>query len=624
MTSRRDRILVVATVLVVCGLLAGLLTLRTTGAASDLREAQDLLERAAESLEEGELVQARAALAAAEELIVTANEALRAPDVGVLGTLPGLNVNMRALEQSLELAAAVVHGGVNVLEEAEPLQGPDGKLEVSLSDGSVPLEAITRSRVEIEALLGDLLQREPPPDSPLLLGAVQELRDSVVERAQERVRQLDVLNRGLALLEEMIGANGPRRYLIAVANTAEMRGSGGMILNYGVLEGRDGTATLPEFGRIDELALSTPVSASSAPDDYLARWDGFDPLLRWRQANLAADFTVVAPVLETMYEQVTRLSADGVIQVDPHGLAALLAGVGPVTVPELGVVNAANVVDLTLHEAYVRFPGVEERSDVLGDVAEAAFRRLVEGEIPSLRTLATALVDAVDGRHLIVHSTNSALQRQSWSFGADGALPDAEGPDSFSLTAQNLSGNKLDYFLDTSLDLSGQRPSGAIGEIEAVIALENVATPGVVAPSYIYGRGGEGNTAPGTIRTLVTLYLPFGTSLAGSDGDPTIEPVVTGTEDGRPYASFTFDVPAGERRQIALSLRLAPRPDGDYPLVLVPSPRVRPTQVSVDIDLGSGVIDGDVALDRSLRFTVGRDPEPIVAPVFADPQRTRP
>ena len=44
----------------------------------------------------------------------------------------------------------------------------------------------------------------------------------------------------------------------------------------------------------------------------------------------------------------------------------------------------------------MRFPGVEERSDVLGDVAEAAFRRLVEGEIPSLRTLATALVDAVD------------------------------------------------------------------------------------------------------------------------------------------------------------------------------------------------------------------------------------
>ena len=619
----RDNARTVVVVALVCTLLAALLAFRTTSAATDLRDAEDLIERAARALEEGELADAQSHLQSAETLIISANEALQGPDVGVLAALPGLSDNITALEQSLELAAAVVHGGVNVLDEAQPLQGPNGRVEVSLSDGSVPLEAIEQSRIEIEALLGDLLNRDRPHDSPMLFGAVRELRDSVVERAQERIRQLDVLNRGLSLLEEMIGSNGPRRYLIAVANTAEMRGSGGMILNYGVLEGRDGTATLTEFGRIDELALSTPVSESSAPEDYLDRWDGFDPLLRWRQANLAADFTVVAPVLEAMYEQVTRLTVDGVIQIDPEGLSALLAGVGSVTVPELGVVDADNVVDLVLHEAYVRFPGVEERSDVLGDVAEAAFRRLVEGEVPSLRTLATELVEAVDGRHLLVHSDSSALQRQSWSFGADGALPAADGPDSFSLTAQNLSGNKLDYFLETSVELTGERPAEALGQLSARVTLENLAPPGTTTPAYIYGRGADGPPA-GSLRSLVTLYLPFGTSVDASSGDPTVEPVASGTENGRPFVTFTFDVPAGEQRSMTVDLQLAPRAEGEYPIVLVPSPRVRPTTVSVDIDTGDSSIAAEVEMDRTWRLSAGEEPRSVVAPVFADPQRTRP
>ena len=596
-------------------LLVGALSFRAVTAADRLRDAEDLIDRAVAALENGELAKAQTSLERAESLIVDANGRLRGPDVGLASLVPGLRDNILAVEESVDLAAVVVHGGASVLQEARPLQGENGRLEVTLSDGSIPLGALQRARSEIATLLADLQAREQVHDSPLLLGEVAELRDAVVGQANERVRQLDVLNRGLTLLEEIVGANGPRRYLIAVANTAEMRGSGGMILNYGVLEGRDGTVTLPEFGRIDELALATPVSSSVVPEDYLARWQGFDPLSRWRQANLAADFTVVAPVLEAMYEQATLLPVDGVIQIDPDGLAALLAGVGPISVPELGVVDETNVVDLTLHDAYVLFPGVEDRSDVLGDVAEAAFRRLVEGDIPSLRTLAGRLVEAVDGHHVLMHSTNASLQRQSRSFGADGALSPIDGPDSFSLTAQNLSGNKLDYFLETRLDLSGDRPVGETGSLEARATLANTAAPDATTPAYIYGRGADGR-AVGSIRTLVTLYLPFGTSLVATSGDELVEPAVSGTEAGRPYASFLIDLPAGATKSVVLSMQLAPRPDTSYEAVLVPSPRVRPTRVTVDIDTGQGTVDADVVLDRTWVVATGAPPVAQPAPAF--------
>lgn len=396
----------------------------------------------------------------------------------------------------------------------------------------------------------------------------------------------------------MSGGDGARRYLIAVANTAEMRGTGGMILNYGVLEGRNGVIDLTSFGRIDELALSGPVDDEVVPDDYVARWEGFEPLRRWRQANLAGDFEVIAPALEEMYTAAARLPVNGVIQVDPEGLAAILEGVGPVTVPEVGVVTADDVVDLTLNEAYFRFPDVEQRSDVLGDVAEAAFTRLVEGEFPSLRPLATAVSEAVGARHIVVHATAASTQIAVDAFCAAGDLPPLEDQDAVLLTVQNLSGNKLDYYLDTHLRLTGDTPSGAIGSATAEITLTNDAPVGATQPASIFGPGPGATPQPaGVLRSVVTLYVPLGTSLEDVGGADLVEDAVSGTEAGRPFVSFIVDTPAGESRSVTLDLALAPRGEEPAPLVFVPSPRVRPTTVRVDLE-GTGYgLSGDVVLD---------------------------
>lgn len=579
-------------------------------AADDLRDAENLVDSAATALQEGRIADAANALDRAENLLLDANESLQTSvGLDVVGLVPIARNSVRGLEESIDLATKVVHGGGRIIGTAGPLQSPGGTLEVSLSDGTLPLDAVSAAQDEIARLVDQLLLTPPLRTSRFLPGPIKELREKVTEEAQRRSTQLGVLDRGLSLLEEMAGGNGPRRYLLAVANTAEMRGSGGMILNYGVLEGVDGTLDLTEFGRIDEVALTEPVSEDLVPADYLARWTGFQPLTRWRQANLSADLTVTAPVLEEMYQAATDLPVNGVIQVDPEGLAAVLDGVGAVQVPELGEVNGDNVVNLTMNEAYVRFPGVEERSDVLGDVAEAAFTRLVEGEVPSLRTLATRLAEAVAGRHILMHSTAPQTQRDIVAFGADGALPPLDGPDSLSLTVQNLTGNKLDYYLDSSVELRGDRNGGEIGTLEATIALTNTAAAGATEPRYIFGPGFvEGAPPAGVIRSLTTLYLPLGTEVEAIAGDPTVEPPTSGTEAGRPYVTFTADVPAAQTRAVKVSLRLAPRPPDGYRLLIVPSPRIRPTTFDVELSTSDGPISAQLAVDRTWILAPAREP----------------
>lgn len=609
--------LVALAFVVVVGAVVGLAAVRVAGAAADLDEAIDRVDAASLALEEGRIADARSALDQAYALVSGVNGSLYGPaEIELAGALPIAGANLRAMRDGVALATRLIDGGRRILEAAAPLEGADGRLEVSLSDGTFPLEAIAASQRELRALVVQL-PAGPPQLGRGVLSRLVDATDTLYAEAHRRRDQLGVLDGGLSLLTELAGGNGDRTYLVAIANTAEMRGSGGMILNYGVLEGSGGTIDLTAFGRIDELAFTGPVAVPQLPADYLVRWAGFDPLSRWRQANLAGDFTVVAPVLEAMYGAATGRAVDGVLQIDPAGLAGLLDGVGPVSVPELGQVSSDNVVALTLNEAYLRFPGVEQRTDVLGDVAEAALRRLVDGDIPSLRKLATGMMEAVDGRHLLVHTTARSPGEDLVALGADGALPPIEQVDSFHLTAQNLAGNKLDYYLDTALRVTGSIPDGALGALQAEVVLTNTATPGATGPAYIFGPGPTATPlTAGLLRSLVTLYVPFGTSLEGVSGAALVQPAVSGTEAGRPFVSFTVDVPAGESRTVGLVLQTAPRAADGYSFIVVPSPRVRSTTVSVDITTGAGAVAGDVELNRQWTFTAGAEPAQVEAPAF--------
>jgi hypothetical protein len=309
-----------------------------------------------------------------------------------------------------------------------------------------------------------------------------------------------------------------------------------------------------------------------------------------------------------MYASARGIAANGVIQIDPQGLAAILEGIGPVDVPGLGQVSAANVVDFTLNRAYFQFPGVEERSDVLGDIAEATFKKLVNGEYGSLRPLATALQRTVVGHHLLMYATEQQTERQLRWFGVDGELPGGDGVDAFHLTSQNLSANKLDYYVDSSLKLTGERLPGRIGDVTAEITLTNTAPAGQGNPRYVFGPGGGSGQAVGQYRSAVSLYVPTGTEIVGTNGE-TIDTPSVDTEGGHTVIGFTVDVLAAKAATVTLQLRLAPRPASPYVMFLTPSPRVRPTTVAVDLDLGDGKrLTSTVALDRTWALVPGAKP----------------
>jgi hypothetical protein len=562
----------------------GLATWEVLDSARRLNRAKSALLQASAEVEAGQLAAARQHLAAGDADIVTARKTLDAsPEVKLVGLIPIVHQYFAAVRRSVNLAFQLSDAGLEMLDTARPLEGPTGKIQLSMKAGVVPLDIMKSLRDELKQLLLVLPGPGESPKNRFVLGPIASTQNKLYAEAAKRRAQFVPIASTLDLLTDMAGATGPRHYLIAAANAAEMRGTGGMILSYGSLSSAGGKFTLGKFGQIDELALTAAAPVPSPPD-YVKNFSIFSPTLFWRNANLGADFSTAAPVMEAMYQKATGQPVDGVIEVDSMALSELLAITGPVTVPDVGVVTADNVVDVTLNRAYAEFPDRAARKEYMGQVAEAAFNKLLTGSFSDLRALGTNVNKAVHQRNVQFHATTDAPERAAQQLGLAGLPPAA--PDSAQLTVQNLTGNKVDYYLDTGLRLTGDRMRGKLGHVKAQITVTNTS-PAHPNQAAIFGPFLPRFQA-GEYEALVSLYVPAGATLRKSAGLDAPASLTISGENGRTVVTFRSSVLAASTRVFTLDFELPPPPPGAYTIELTPVPRVRPTTYAVDLDTSRG------------------------------------
>ena len=179
-------------------------------------------------------------------------------------------------------------------------------------------------------------------------------------------------------LPSFLGAEEPQRYFFGAQNPAELRGTGGLIGAYSILEIDHGRFHFSPFVPIHGLAQPPLKSIAVPNEDYSSNYDQFRRGGRfWTSINVMPDFPSVAREILISYEAATGTRLDGVILADPFAEATLLAVSGPVKLPGYHVqIDAENVVAFTTNEAYSLFTDSVRRKRLLGDVARAAFERL--------------------------------------------------------------------------------------------------------------------------------------------------------------------------------------------------------------------------------------------------------
>jgi hypothetical protein len=511
------------------------------------------------------------------------------PFLAALGALPGADEQVEGLRALTEAAADL---GESARRAATAV---DQDLEKAGSEPTARLRLLRTITEELDRIQADASAidlRQANGLSGPLAKARDQLRaelDGIPERfatARTRVRAAE---RAL---------QGPTRYLVLAGNNAEMRGGAGMPLSGGILTIQDGDL---EFGEFVPTAnrWPRPVDPSLVPDEYLTTYRQFRVGESWLQTAVSPNFAAVGPMYDAMSTTFPDFGpVDGVLAVDTVTLRLLLEVIGPVEVDGVRF-TADNVEQRLLNESYLRVePTLEDRAvrqEEQGRVATAIFEALKTRDV-SLAALSTTLRAAASGRHLLAYADDEAVQEMFDELGATGALH----PASFMATVQNIAADKLDWYIDPSVTVRAVPTTGkGAWQVRVAVRIPNPEREGDTGSV-------ESHYGNGVHRALVALYLPqaasdirvVGREVSEAGADPPLWMVGT-----------RVFVEEGDEEIVAVEFELPI----DHPgMILVPSARVRPVEVSVN-----GVMTDDAAV-RWLGFTAPAEDEPLQAgPVVA-------
>ena len=587
--SRRTRalfgLLVIALIVVVTPL-----ALSARNTVNLMKEGRDSAKEGLSAAREGDTTTALRAFRDAATKFGRARDELSSPIRSGVYAVPFLASNANAARTLSEIGTDLARAGEAITSAVDP-----DKLEIV--DGRLPLEQVRKVTPSLRdgarALHLALARLDELRRQPFLLGPVRDAIDKIRPQLARADREASRAEAASRLAPAIFGGNGPRTYLLVVQNNAEARATGGFIGSYAIMTARDGTIHVGSIIRTktwNEAVRALPNPVLSAPADYLARYTQFLPTTTLQNINLSPDFPSVAQALMSLAPQVGLPQVDGVLSVDPVGLAALLELTGPVTVsswPE--PIDAGNVVNTTLRDAYAAYATTPERADFLGDVAKAAVEKATHGKLGKPAQVAKVLGKAAHQGHLILAFTRPAEQQLAVQLGVAGEMG-AIRSDAIAVTTSNASANKLDYYLDRSIGYRVKlRPSddgssaGATGELS--VKLDNTA-PDRGLPEGVIGPF-DARFVAGENRTFLSLYSPLSFRSAEVEGKPAS--VSPGVERGRNVYSRFVELASKSTETMTAKLDGRVKLDhGWYSLEIRHQPTLNTDRVQVSVDVPKG------------------------------------
>ena len=436
--------------------------------------------------------------------------------IGTWGALarvvPVVAQQQRFLAGALRAASSASTVGRHEFSAIDPTLGSTpGKIDLRrLQTLQHPMQVLDRQLHATDTQLAGV-------SSPWLVGALQDRVNSFRRQLTQATRSADLGVEATRVVPAMLGADGTRHYLIAFMTPSESRGYDGLIGSYGLLSAQGGHISLTTSGNITNLQDALPKGGArlTGVPQYLARYGAFDPQANPQDLMYAPDLPTDAKVFAQSYAQSFGGSIDGVLAIDPYGLAALLHFTGPVQVPGLPFpLTQANAAQVLLTQEYTTFDsgltnGEVLRRDFLQSALHGAFDALVSRSLPAPKALSAELDPMAMAGRISFWSFHPGEQPFLRQLGIDGAFPQAQGQDLLAVTTQNAGNNKIDAFLHTSIGDHVTYDPGTGAESSVVdVSLTN-RSPARGLPPVIIASPGDPTVAPGANETWLTVYSPL-------------------------------------------------------------------------------------------------------------------
>jgi hypothetical protein len=495
--------------------------------------------------------------------------------------VPGLGQNLVATKELVGLLG-------DALTLAEPLVEWAANFEfssLSPTNGALPVPEIRAALEQLQdfgASLPSLVGRAEAIDTSGTLGPIRDGAETVAMALSTARDAFDDVKDLSQVLPTMLGEDGPRTYVVAFINSAELRSLGGTALSFAQLTIDEGKISL------DDIIPAGSGGFPKKPVDPIVPVPvGFEALLPGTYGRAVPNLTI-RPSFASAAEQIVAnfkvyrgTEVDDVIGVDALALKSIVDATGSFELSTGDVVDASNVVDLLLNEVYIRYQskasgGANAQDAVYSETVSEVFGRIMSGKFNVARLFSNISQDMDEG-HVSFWSSDPDIQAAFTPFGADNGLPVTdEDVERVGIYFVDYIGSKLGYYLESDVVLGSAVCGPDIQQRRVAVTLTNTLAPEDVKSVGRYVRGA--NNAPGLERIVVLVYAPPGSTFLGATLDG--QPATTGqfSDDGHPVARYTLDMLPGESRTLVVDYQSGMA--GQRPLQADLTPTIKGTTVT--------------------------------------------
>jgi hypothetical protein len=301
---------------------------------------------------------------------------------------------------------------------------------IAISDADQGLDQAKASLPPIRADLVHAQTAAAQVDVGVVLAGQQATFTKAVNTVATALSGLDEFQRLVPVLEEMLGGNGPRTYLIEQVNPAELRAGGGFIGTYSLVKADQGAISITSSGDAYDLTnpRAAPGQSRFVPQPSPLR--DIIPDIPWTfvDSNVFPDFPSNAKAALNFVQPRIATRIDAVISMDYYTVAKMLELTGPLTVPGYGLtVDANNFVPQMIQRELVLDP---LHKSILSALAEPLMQRISNLPSDHWSALLTAFNTLASQRHLQAYFINPSVEDEVSRVGWSGTLNPTHEQDS--------------------------------------------------------------------------------------------------------------------------------------------------------------------------------------------------
>ncbi|WEO77991.1 DUF4012 domain-containing protein [Cryobacterium sp. SO2] len=460
--------------------------------------------------------------------------------------IPALGPNLAVVRQLAAVVDDLAQDAVTPLADVAGAITTDDFKPVNGAINLQPLidaqPAVSAAAVAVHAAQVQVAKIDTDGTVDQVAAAAETLRSAVAD-ADTAITAVD---NAVTLVPAILGANGPRDYMVLFQNPAELRATGGIAGAVALLHTDAGQIQLArqlssgEFNDFVPPAIDLPTETRGIYGDITAQYI--------QDVNLTPNFVLSGEIASAMWQQQFGQNVNGVLSIDPIALGYLLAATGPVTLPTGDVLTSENATQLLLTDVYSRYPRPVDQDAFFAVAASTVFTAVAGGNADPV-ALIEALAKAGGEHRVLVWSADPAEQAVLADTTLAGGLPVSDSETQrFGVYLNDATGSKMGPYLDVQTAVGqatcrkDQRPQYAIDVTLTNTAPADAATS---LPGYVTAAGTFGVT-PGNIKTILSVYGAPDMQNLGLTRDGAEVAMHPATDATYPVSSLSVELAPGE------------------------------------------------------------------------------